>query len=249
MTADDTFISPSASASRASENPLLDAWKSSIRGGRQDEALEHWRRTQSYLRDLPGAPGRAALVVRYSWAVPSREAIEALVSLGPLLEVGAGTGYWASLVRAAGGDIVATDLEPARSRWHRGGRTWTEVEALDAQSAIRRHARTADGRLRALVLCWPPYGDSMATEAVELFHQLGGAVVAHIGEVNGCTGDATLPYLLGGEGYCSECDWPDPDGPVPHTCRDALYKRVRSVRIPQWEGCYDDLSIFRRLGG
>jgi len=34
----------------------------------------------------------------------------------PLVEIGAGSGYWTALLRAAGLDIVATDLEAAIRR-------------------------------------------------------------------------------------------------------------------------------------
>ena len=42
------------------------------------------------------------MMVTNSYAVPSLASIRALVELCPVVELGAGTGYWASLVRAAG---------------------------------------------------------------------------------------------------------------------------------------------------
>ena len=42
---------------------------------------------------------RKPLIWAYAWAIPSDEAIHAIAELGPLLELGAGTGYWAWLLR------------------------------------------------------------------------------------------------------------------------------------------------------
>jgi len=48
-----------------------------------------------------------------AYAIPSTEALEALAGLGmPLVECGAGTGYWASLLRARGVEITAYDIAP-----------------------------------------------------------------------------------------------------------------------------------------
>jgi protein-L-isoaspartate O-methyltransferase len=41
--------------------------------------------------------------------VPNEEAIRQIAVLSPIVEVGAGLGYWASLIAKAGADIVAYD--------------------------------------------------------------------------------------------------------------------------------------------
>lgn len=38
---------------------------------------------------------RDQMIHAYSWAVPGPEAIDAIASRGPIIEIGAGTGYWA----------------------------------------------------------------------------------------------------------------------------------------------------------
>lgn len=47
----------------------------------------------------------------FAWSVPSSEAIEAIVdrSKGGVCEIGAGTGYWAMLIRKRGLKVVAYD--------------------------------------------------------------------------------------------------------------------------------------------
>src|SRR5687767_5522442 len=59
------------------------------------------------LRDV-----RKAFCRVWGFSIPCREAVEALRALErPLVEIGAGSGYWTALLRAAGLDMVATDIE------------------------------------------------------------------------------------------------------------------------------------------
>ena len=57
--------------------------------------------------------------------------MKALAGVGPLLEVGAGTGYWASLLRQAGVSVTAVDSHPPGAQsgnlWHKGIPAMTEV--------------------------------------------------------------------------------------------------------------------------
>ena len=63
----------------------------------------------------------------YAFAVPTAEAIAVLKRHCPLVEVGAGTGYWASLVRQAGGDVTALDSQPPDSGARPPARETSEV--------------------------------------------------------------------------------------------------------------------------
>jgi len=121
---------------------------------------------------------RQRLVARYAWAIPSEEAIALLVRLGPLVEMGAGTGYWAWLIRQAGGDILAYDRYPPpdrRNRWHGGERQWTEV----LPGGARRLSRHPD---RTLLLCWPPVDEPMGLESLRAYP---GPTVVFVGETRG----------------------------------------------------------------
>lgn len=55
---------------------------------------------------------RDRLVARYSWAIPNAAALRALAAAAPLIEIGAGNGYWAYLLRQLGVDILAFDANP-----------------------------------------------------------------------------------------------------------------------------------------
>lgn len=126
----------------------------------------------SRLLDLPAR--RRELAARFSWAVPTDSALEALARHAPLVECGAGTGYWTALLRARGVDAIAYDLRPPAN-------PWTEVRRGASVNVARRN------RDRALLLCWPPYDDDAASYAA--LRAYGGDVVIHIGErQEGATG-------------------------------------------------------------
>jgi len=48
----------------------------------------------------------------YPSYLPTDEAIETILNLEPIIEVGSGNGYWAHVIDKNGGDIVATDINP-----------------------------------------------------------------------------------------------------------------------------------------
>ena len=129
--------------------------------------------------DLPAR--RRELAALFAWAIPDAGALATLARYGPLLECGAGTGYWAALLRASGADIEASDLTPpggAENAYHDSHRRpWSEVRAASAVGAVR----ASPGR--TLFLCWPPHDDDDASYR---------ALRAYRGEV--------LVYIGGGPG-------------------------------------------------
>lgn len=51
----------------------------------------------------------------YSYAVPTNESISKLAKYEPLVEIGSGLGYWASLLKVVGADIIAFDKSPTKN--------------------------------------------------------------------------------------------------------------------------------------
>src|SRR6202050_354528 len=93
------------------------------------------------------------LAQRYAYVVPEAGSLSPLAALGPIVEIGAGTGYWASRLRARGVDVLAFDQAPPDgerlNRYHAPTATWSHVFAAD-ETVLREHSD------RALFLCWPP---------------------------------------------------------------------------------------------
>lgn len=52
------------------------------------------------------------VLLSYPEYLPTDEAIETITDYGPILEIGAGNGYWAYVLAAAGCEIIPTDMLP-----------------------------------------------------------------------------------------------------------------------------------------
>ena len=129
------------------------------------------------------------LQTAYSYAVPSPETIQWVVDFSdgrPILELGAGRGYWAAQLSRAGLAVHAFELEPPDKAQnisfpHEAGQAdvWYPVASLDDLSldACSNHV---------LLLCWPPgWGNTMASEALDAFESVGGDRLIYIGEPRG----------------------------------------------------------------
>ena len=168
------------------------------------------------------APGelwlaRKAFIRRWGFAIPCAEAVAALKTLSPLLEIGAGSGAWAAMLRAAGLDVVATDAVAEGSPGY--GLVAGEhfpVEPLDAVSAVRRYPE------RNLFCSWPTEADDWCAEAARALAP--GRALALIGKGRGgTTGSAALFDVL-----------------------DAHFGLESTVAIPQFPGVDDAMTVHRK---
>lgn len=172
---------------------------------------------------------RDRLVKKYAWAIPTNEALDAIARHAPqgIIEIGAGTGYWASLLRERGVDVLAFDMAPLApaghaapylNRYHGDALPWTQVE-LGTEHILMGDLHHE----RALFLCWPPYADDMAANALRFYR---GDTLIYIGESGGgCTGDDAFHGML-----------------------EQAWEEVACVGLPQFPGIHDDLTIYRRNG-
>eukprot|EP00208_Stichococcus_sp_RCC1054_P008353 CAMPEP_0206150624 /NCGR_PEP_ID=MMETSP1473-20131121/38397_1 /ASSEMBLY_ACC=CAM_ASM_001109 /TAXON_ID=1461547 /ORGANISM="Stichococcus sp, Strain RCC1054" /LENGTH=662 /DNA_ID=CAMNT_0053548133 /DNA_START=249 /DNA_END=2238 /DNA_ORIENTATION=- len=145
----------------------------------------------------------------YAFAAPNKAAVAALVARSPLLEVGAGTGYWAWVLRRAGADVVAVDVAPpgpsaaVSNNYHGRMPTFTEVTAGGVNAAARMPGRT-------LFLCYPPPNQPMAADCLAKYR---GRCVCVVGEWGGDTGSSAFTAALQGGWRLTERvalpNWPD----------------------------------------
>ncbi|MFE2353420.1 hypothetical protein [Streptomyces parvulus] len=140
--------------------------------------------------DAVGA-SRHHLAPRYAWSIISPGDVTWL--LGQLdgravVEVGAGTGYWAWQLEQAGVDVAAYDPHPpAEDNPYCKGNTFTTVLQDDA-SAVKHHQD------RALLMVWPPYDGEHARHALSVYE---GDLFVYAGEGwGGCTADDGFYELL-----------------------------------------------------
>ena len=138
----------------------------------------------------------------------------------PIVEIGAGTGYWAALVKQAGGDIIAFDPHPPRvnyekNPYHQRTATFFPVKRGSYNQAKNRPDRT-------LFMCWPPYNSSIAYRTLREYT---GSTLIFVGEgEGGCTGNDDFFKLLEYE-----------------------FNIIEEVDIPQWYGIHDRMMVFERV--
>lgn len=168
---------------------------------------------------------RYGLTNKYAWAVPNEEALATIAkeSNGRVVEVGAGSGYWSSLLRKMDVDVVAYDLhgaDLAANRFHNSvpTRAWTDILKGDA-TAAKPHGD------RALFMSFPPDGDPFAHAALKNYR---GDKFVYVGEQQGgITGDDKFFNLLA-----------------------RRWKEEKTVAIPNWEASdgflRDALTVYSR---
>lgn len=233
----------------ATTNPYLDYYRAQLKHQREagqtlrigDAAEQPHRSCFCTSCRTDGVQHRFDSVRRFSWAVPDEGALAAIARWAPkgVVEIGAGGGYWAGLLRARGVDVVAYDPDPAGGTegWHDGTR-WSDVLLGDHTSVIGHPDRT-------LLLVWPSYSLDWTDKVLDLYD---GDTVVYVGEGDtGCTGSDRMHQILGlGDGFGCWCS--------PGSCEcspreTARFSEVESVEVPQWWGIHDRLYVCRRLGG
>lgn len=164
---------------------------------------------------------RQELANRYSWGIPNEEAMACLSELAPIVEIGAGTGYWAALLLARDVSVYPFDAVPprgaqSRNIYHLEAKPWADV-AEGSSEVLTRFATTRD----TLFLCWPPYaGTTMARDCLRAFR---GRSFVHVGEHDGESGAREFFAEL-------RSGW----------------RLKREVTIPQWEGVHDSMTVWER---
>lgn len=133
---------------------------------------------------------RDALARVYTFAIPSPTDVTFLfrqLAGRPVLELGAGTGYWAWQLAQAGIDVYAVDS----GQWIEGGHLspvhYHPVHTGSIEQIVQHPHRV-------LMLCWPDQRAPFAAEAVRAYS---GDELIYIGEsADGCTADDDFYDLL-----------------------------------------------------
>jgi hypothetical protein len=199
---------------RAGENPFFE-----LVTGLSAEDWQ-WRMPTGLAQLLELDERRRELASLFSWAIPTEQALDTLARYAPLVECGAGMGYWTALLQSRGVDAIAYDLVPPgakqRNQYHRARRRpWTEIRRGSSVDAARQH------RDRALVLCWPPYDDDNASYAALRAYR--GDMVVYIGEREGATGSVRFHREL-------KRNW----------------TIAEELELPHWPRLSDRLMVYRR---
>ena len=204
-------------------NPLLSAYNQAAAAGTLEAEADHLQRT-------------------FAFGIPNEDALDALErsSPGGIVEMGAGTGYWARLLVERGVTMTAFDLEPApsaRNQWFAGREAWTAIEGSECYVA-------SDHADKTLLIVWPTRNETWASETVESHGRSGGQRVAFVGEpYGGRNGDDYFHALLGEVDRCWACSVRVAG--VPCVCGiQPLFAPTATVALPQWPGRFDALHLY-----
>ncbi|GIJ47240.1 hypothetical protein Val02_41260 [Virgisporangium aliadipatigenens] len=137
------------------------------------------------------AYAQTLLQATYAYAIPSPETVSWIINFcsgQPIVEMGAGRGYWAVQLAHAGMTVDAYDLEPPDKTEN------VSFPRADGQSDVWHpvggvedfKSRLQNGPEAVLLLCWPPgWENPMASEALAAFEESGGKRIIYIGEPRG----------------------------------------------------------------
>jgi hypothetical protein len=150
---------------------------------------------------------RKELVEEYSWAVPNESVLLYLSEFEQLVEVGAGSGYWAHCIEENGGSVEAIEPEPPEE-------TYVELE----QRLVDSSELTGE----AVLMVWPSVNQPLAKDVVEQDP----THILYVGETRGgCTAsDEFFDALEGRYGLVAKIDLPSFAG-----VNDDFFHYVRKI--------------------
>lgn len=207
-------------------------------------------RSLSDFRDGKYIGYRSRATALWTWAIPSPESIAYILGVlngRRVVELGAGSGYWAWLLSQCGIKVNAYDRAPVGhpESWFSGkvleelGEDLVPNEWHPVQRGSVEVLDLTENRSRVLFLCWPDYSTPFAYEAVKAFH---GNTVIYIGEgPYGCNADESFWELMEGES-----SWRAEDEPE-HVPIEQEWRRIDYGPLTQWAGLHDNLVVYERI--
>ncbi len=159
---------------------------------------------------------RLELVRKYSWAIPDEDAINEIVKYSPIVEAGAGTGYWAWLISQKGGDIIALDKFPPATSYNYYNHNYQHFPVYYGDEESIK-----DYQDRTLMLCWCPYNNDMGYNHIRNYN--GNHLILIGEEEGGCCGNDEMFSLI-----------------------EERFYLITNISIPQWDGIHDILKIYKR---
>ncbi|HPS59471.1 MAG TPA: hypothetical protein PK514_15320 [Spirochaetota bacterium] len=165
---------------------------------------------------------RNDLVSEYCFTIPYYGILKKVSAYSPIVEAGAGSGYWARCLVEFGADVVAYDRFPpdVKSPWDwRSGNSWFDdswyhITGGD-ESAAAGHPD------RALFMAWPMPMNPMAYNALVKYKNAGGRTLIYIGDPH--------PASSGDEHFYSEL---------------LKHREVERIDLYGWPGINEKLIIY-----
>ena len=160
---------------------------------------------------------REEYILKFGFPMVTGAAVSLIARYSPLLEIGAGSGYLAHELQRQRADVHPTDPGHPSPTY-----PWPPQDHWTAIEPIDAQTAVARHPGRNLLISWPDYQEDWAQQALTHFQ---GEHVILIGENrNGCTGTPELHDLL-----------------------EDLFLETDGLRIPQFPGIHDRVTVHRRL--
>ncbi len=190
-----------------------------------------------------------------SFAIPNSEILEKIALCGPIVEVGAGTGYWSAVLKSQGVDVMTYDKFPPKAD-HSGSMFFDQsyTTVLQGDATLESFWTTAELSRRTLLMVWPDNADKWdnphlyhgeATPPIWDFECLmryincGGQTVIYVGEREDAI--ITLPNSQPDCGVCSTRRF--------QQILKEHFDLTDRVMIPTWYIFSDDATIWKRKQG
>lgn len=166
---------------------------------------------------------RHEYITKFGFAIPTEAALKTIAALQPILEIGAGSGYWAYEIRKLTKKIIPVEprlteygfwKDGKRTSGHWEDKTWTSVVKITGEEAVKQYPEMN------LLFCWPDYEDPWSGQVLK---QSKCKFVAYVGEWGGCTGNEEF-----------------------HETLEKDFMQVKEVSIPNFFGIHDSLMVFER---
>lgn len=162
---------------------------------------------------------RHEFTARIGFALPSQEALATIARHSRnIIEVGAGSGFWAHQLRRVGVDVIATDLHTALNNYRQKIGAHSPVIRMSAIEAIKAYPD------RDVLAIWPCYRRNWLEKAID--HMKPGQLLLYVGE---------------GRGGCTATD-----GFFRKTSHPRVFDTVEEHYLAQWPGIHDNLIVFRK---
>jgi len=153
----------------------------------------------------------------FSWGIIDDHALKVIADYGPLIEIGAGTGYMANQMCKQGIDIICFDRNPFGGIYHK--------VAYGTPDMIKEYSE------RTLFLSWPDAWPCEGSFGVDCMKAYKGSHLIYIGE---CVGNS----FFGDFGKTASKAF--------HIYLDAHFVLEMDVLLPVWPGHRDKLTIWKR---
>lgn len=174
------------------------------------------------------------LARKYGFAIPNEQALTEISKFKSILEFGAGTGYWASLLRERKTNITCFDIAPIKGvHKNRYGFNTQHTHINDlthADQVLKSRAKKS-----VLFLCWPCRHKNWALETSNKYIVHGGKTIIYVGDYEYdkkhpiCISDDQAP-VTGNENL--------------HQFFTDNFSLVKKIEIPHYENIKDALYIF-----